>query len=183
MKTTQSFLALATIIALMTPLLAQHDVDIETIDDGVKKIVRIQKGGDMIMDPLNLTDSQKKEFKKLDLQFEKETISMKNELELKALEKEVELESDSPDLKKLNALIDAAHALQASMEKKRMAIELKKRDLLTEEQRKNWHPMVGMKEHKIIMLKGDGEHDMMWMHDEDIDIPHGKKIEKKIEIR
>ena len=134
------------------------------------------------LNPLNLTDEQKKEFKKLDLQFEKETIALKNELELKELEKEVELESESPDLKKINSLIDKVYSLRSDIDKLKMATEFKKRDLLTEEQRKNWHPMIGGIE-KIIMLKGDDDHDMMWMHDEHLSLPHDKKIEKKIEIR
>lgn len=173
------------LIAGSAALQAQHDIDIETTDDGHKKIVRIKKGGGDIFssDPLNLTPEQKKEFKKLDLQFEKDTISLRNELELKNLEKEVELEADTPDLQKLNKLIDTIHNLQASIEKKRMAIELKKRSLLTEEQRKDWRPIMGHREKKIIMLKSGGEHDMMWFHGDDLDMPMNKDIEQRIEIR
>jgi hypothetical protein len=183
MKNKSYPLVLAAILVLVTPLLAQHKIDVQTSNDGHKKIMRIHNGGDMLGDPLNLTDAQKKDFKKLDLQFKKDTISLKNELELKKLEKEVELEADSPDLKKLNPLIDATHSLQASMEKKKMAVEFKKRALMTKEQLKHWRPMTGHIEKKIIMLKGDGAHDMHWIDDIDFDMPIEREIEEKIEIR
>lgn len=187
MKTMTLSLALA-FFMMMTPVFAQHhDIDVETTEVDGKKIVKIHKGGDFFIDHLQLTDEQKKEFQKLDLQFEKETITLKNELELKQLEKKVELDAESPSLNTLNSLIDDIHKLEANMEKKRLSTEFKKRDLLTEEQQKKWRPMGNRIEEKIIMLKGHGDHDMLWMHDKDFDInfdePSKKKIEKRIEIR
>ena len=184
MQSTHFYLAFAMALFLVAPLTAQQKLNVDTDNDGHKKIIRIEKQGGMTCDPLNLTDAQKKEFKKLDLQLKKETISLRNELELKQLEKQVELDEDSPDVKKLNALIDETHKLQADVEKKQLAIDLKKRDLLTDEQRKNWHPSLGGgMEKKIFMFKGDAPHEMMWMDDGEMSSPNEKEIEEKIEIR
>jgi len=176
------YLAIAIVLLLGAPLVAQHMLKVDTANDGRKKIILIEKRGDMACDPLYLTDAQKKEFRKLDLQLKKETVSLRNELEIKQLEKQVELDADSPDVKKLNTLIDEIHNLQANVEKKQLAIELKKRDLLTEEQRKSRHPLMGGMERNIFMLKGDAPHGLMWMDDGDVDSPGEREIEEQIEI-
>ena len=182
MKKSFAFIFAVLLILLSVSLMAQHTIDVDTHVIGDKKIIKIYKDGAPCgHDPLNLTDSQKKEFKKLDLAFAKETLSMKNELGVKELELDVELDEENINLKKINSLIDDTHTLKASMEKKRIATELKKRDLLTDEQKKNWtlHPQM---KKEIIMLKGDSPHDMMWFHDGDMSMPMEKTIEQEIEI-
>lgn len=114
-----------------------------------KKVIRLKEGpradrlqevlGDMpdhLMDlDLKLTAEQQKAFKKLDLAYEKETLSLRNELQVKRLEIEVETDEETPDVKKINSLIDDVYKLKAEIEKKSIATELKKRELLTPEQR------------------------------------------------
>ncbi|MBN1560251.1 periplasmic heavy metal sensor [candidate division KSB1 bacterium] len=165
-------------IIFSTLLLAQKSVDVDTRVQGDKKIIKIRQAEDMLNSRLNLTDEQKKEFKKLDLAFEKETLSIKNELGVKKLELDIELEEANPDLKKINSLIDDIHSMQASIEKKRIASEFKKRDLLTDEQKKNWRPR-GLKGQKdILMLKDDEPFDFMWHGDET-----PARIERRLEIK
>ena len=178
----QYFLRIFAVIILFSlASFAQHTIDVDTKIDGNKKIVKIHKmGGDNVL--LDLTDNQKKEFKKLDLAFEKETLSLKNELGVKKLELDVELDEENPNLNKINGLIDDIHATEASIEKKRIATQFKKRDLLTDEQKKNWTFHSPNLKKEIIMLKGDSEHDMMWFHDGDLPAPMKKEIRHEIEI-
>lgn len=167
-------------IILMTMAYAQQTMDVDTRIEGDKKIIKIRKGGDMLHDELNLTDEQKKDFKKLDLAHEKEIISTKNELDVAKLELDVELDEDNPDIKRINSLIDKIHSLEAEIEKKRIATEFRKRNLLTEEQKKYFN-LRGRKE--VIMLKGDAPDDLMWFQGGKMLESLPPKIERKIEIR
>lgn len=192
MKKTSIFAVISFLMIFTAALVAQEqtiDVDVETDTDGPQKIIKIRKGDDVEhivfnqADMLNLTDEQKKEFKKIDLAFEKDIISTKNELEVARLEMDVAMDEDNPDLKKINNLIDTIHAKEASIEKKRIATDLKKRDLLTDEQKKNWtlHRPGHMKK-EIIMLKGDGADDMMWFGDDDTHLPAPPKMKRKMKV-
>ena len=136
------------------------------------------KSHDVDVHGLNLTDLQKKEFKKLDLAFEKQSLPTRNELDVKRLELEVELEEENPDIKVINGLIDAIHDLEAKVEKLQIATELQKRDLLSDEQRKDWKPNRLHRGKEIIMFRGDAHHDMMLGSDEEEII-----IEKEVEIK
>lgn len=173
-----AFITLMVSTLFSTLVLAQKSVDVDTRVQGDKKIIKIRQGEDMLNSRLNLTDEQKKEFKKLDLAFEKETLSLKNELGVKKLELDVELEEANPDLKKINSLIDDIHSMQASMEKKRIASEFKKRDLLTDEQKKSWRPRGLGRQKDILMLKDDEPFDFMWLGDET-----PARIERRLEIK
>jgi Spy/CpxP family protein refolding chaperone len=182
MKKSSTFIFTILFMCSLAPLMAQHSIDMDTESIGNKKIIKIYKDdAPFEHDPLNLTDSQKKEFKKLDLALAKETLSMRNELGVKELELEVELDKENIDIKKINALIDEAHKLKASLEKKLMATEIKKRNLLTDEQKKKWtfHPPV---EKEIIMLRGDAPHNMMRFHDNGMRMPMEEMLEEEIEI-
>ena len=166
------------VAVMFSPVLfAQNSVDMVTHMNGDKKVIKIKKGDHPGDELLNLTDEQKKEFKKLDLAFAKETLSAKNELGVKRLELDIEFQEDNPDLKKINSLVDDIHSMEASIEKKRIANEFKKRDLLTDEQKKNWSLHRPMMQEKVLMFKGDVPQDMMWF-DESMD----PQIERNIEI-
>lgn len=168
------------ILAFSLSLLAQQrTVNVDTKMDGGKKMIKVTKCVD---DALNLTDEQKKEFKKLDLQFEKETLAKRNEIGVKKLELDVELDEDNPDLKAVNSLIDSIHKLEADIEKSKIAIHLKKRDLLTDEQKKSWNNKPQKIDKKIIMLKGDNPQKLQRFgnFDEMTDLPI--EIEEEIEI-
>lgn len=107
------------------------------IDDGPgKRRIKIEK--ELLPKHLNLTDEQKKAFKKLDLDLQKEILPLHNELDVKRLELDAEKTEEKPDLKKINALIDDIHHLAATIEKKRTAVNLQKRALLDDEQRELW---------------------------------------------
>ncbi|MBN1466686.1 periplasmic heavy metal sensor [candidate division KSB1 bacterium] len=172
------FITLMVSTICSTLALAQKSMDVDTRVQGDKKIIKIRQGEDILNSKLNLTDEQKKEFKKLDLAFQKETLSLKNELGVKKLELDVELEETNPDLKKINSLIDDIHTLQASIEKKRIAGEFKKRNLLTDEQKKNWRPRGFGMQKEILMLEEDEPLDFMWFGDEP-----PARIERRAEIQ
>jgi len=183
MKKRMLFGAMSLILMISMTAVAQKTVDVDTKVDGDKKIVKIRKGGgDFEQDLLNLTDAQKKEFKKLDLAFEKDIVSTKNELDVARLEMEVEMGEDNPDLKKINGLIDSIHQKEATIEKKRVASEFKKRDLLTDEQKKNWVMRGPQMKKDIIMLNSGEPENLMWIGDDETHLPMPPKIEKRIEI-
>jgi Spy/CpxP family protein refolding chaperone len=187
-----SLLALMSFLVIFTGvLLAQEktiDVDVTADGDGDAKVIKIRKGGDIeeiILnenDDLDLTEEQRKKFKKIELAFEKDIISTKNELEVAQLELDVEMDEDNPNIGKINGLIDDIHKKEAEIEKKRIASELKKRDLLTDEQKKNWKLRGPHKIRKEIIMLKDGEHDMMWFGDHGDFPPAPPKIKKEKKI-
>jgi len=184
MKKLMLFGVMTLILTLAMTAVAQKTVDVDTMVDDDQKIIKIHKGGgDFTQDLLNLTDAQKKEFKKLDLAFEKDIVSTKNGLDIARLEMEVEMTEDIPDLKKINGLIDTIHQNEATIEKKRVANEFKKRDLLTDEQKKNWVMHSPQVTKKIIMLNGGEAENLMWFGDDEMHLPMPPKIEKKVEIK
>lgn len=178
MKKRTLLLGCAVAIMVAFPLLAQDVDKIESEFEGGKKIIKIHKGEPL--DPLNLTVEQNKEFKKLDLKFKKETLSLRNEVEIKRLEQEVELDAEKPNLTKINTLIDDIHKLEAEIEKKQIAINLQKRDLLTPEQKKVWHDMPHGLGKRNIIIKKDIINDPLLQHH--IAIPSSERIEEEIEI-
>ncbi|MDZ7315843.1 MAG: periplasmic heavy metal sensor [candidate division KSB1 bacterium] len=99
-----------------------------------KKVIEIQK--EVIDRDLNLTDEQEKAFKKIDLSFRKETVALRNDLQIKQLELQAELSEDKPDAKKIESLIDDIAKLRAAIQKKRISAHLQKRNLLNADQRK-----------------------------------------------
>ncbi len=191
MKKAVLFGCASLLILCSAALFAQEqniDVDVDADAGGEHQVIKIRKGGDIehIMfdqkETLNLTDEQHKQFKKIDLAFEKDILSTKNELEVARLELDVELDEDNPDLKKINGLIDSIHDKEAAIEKKRIANELKKRDLLTDEQKKNWTLHGPHMKKQIIMMRGDGPGDLMWFGDDDLSLPTPPKIRKEKRI-
>lgn len=184
MKKTTPFLSVAILLILGTVLLyaqPEQNKDVDIKMQGDKKVIKIRKGGDFfVQEQLNLTQDQKKEFKKLDLALEKDIISSKNELEVTQLELEVALEENEPRLNKINSLIDKIHNLEAEIEKKRIANEFKKRDLLTDEQKEKWRPRRPSINKEIIMFKGDRPRNLLWFDEHDLPVP--PKIEREIEI-
>ncbi|MBN1479625.1 hypothetical protein JXA70_05085 [candidate division KSB1 bacterium] len=182
MRKTISFSMISLLFIFIAALYAQQTFDVDKVE-GDKKIIKIRKGGDMLhYDLLDLTDAQKKEFKKLDLACEKEIVSTKNQLDVARLELEVELDEENPDMKSINSLIDKIHSMEAEIEKKRIATEFKKRDLLTEEQKKNWS-MRGLRGKKdMIMFRGDELDDLMWFRGGKSQESLAPKIKREIEI-
>ncbi len=189
MRKVTMFSLMSFVLIFTAALVAQDktiDVDVET--DGEKRIIKIKNGDDIehiVLDDglgLNLTDEQQQKFKKLDLAFKKDILSTKNELELAQLELDAEMDEENPNLGKINGLIDDIHKKEAEIEKKRIATELKKRDLLTDEQRKNWTLRGPHKIRKEIIMLKDGKHDMMWFGDHDGPLPAPPQMKKDVKI-
>jgi len=173
---------------LLPAVTAQENI-IKIDENGLeKKIIKIEKNLPLLH--LNLTDEQEKAFKKIDLDLKKETLVLRNELEVKQLELEAEISEDQPDLKKINALVDDIHKLQASIEKKDIAAELQKRSLLDAEQRKAWDDKGPFEGRRFHMRLGGESDRLMWFQnslpkhwERNLRDNIEENIEREIEIR
>ncbi|UII29342.1 Spy/CpxP family protein refolding chaperone [Fulvivirga maritima] len=104
--------------------------------------------GDMIP---NLTDEQKDKMKEMRLSFYKETLPLKNELNEKKAQLRTLTTVESPDMKKVNKLIENMGDIEVELKKARVAHHQEVRSQLTEEQRIFFdsRPMgVGFKGHR-----------------------------------
>ena len=181
----QIFVAASALLLAASILLAQeHVVNVDTKADGDEKIVKIFHGetGEAMAEELNLTEAQQKDFKKLDLAFEKETLAMRNELGVKKLDLEIALDEDNPDLKEINSLIDEIHQGEANIAKQRVATQLKKRALLTDEQKKNWVMHSPMHTERKFIMHGGPEDNMLWLDEGDMDMSAPRHVEKEVMI-
>jgi Spy/CpxP family protein refolding chaperone len=186
----KKLLAISTFFTLFLTIAAFAQERVVQIDDQgpAKKIIKIEKN--LPPSLLNLTDEQRKAFKKLDLDLQKEILPMRNESDVKQLELEAEKTEDQPDLKKIYALIDDIHRLQASIEKKSVAADLQKRSLLDDKQRKIWDTD-GPFGRKFLMLTNPFDDDKFMRFNDEFLQKWGKKlpeddgenIEREIEIR
>ncbi|RPH89998.1 MAG: periplasmic heavy metal sensor [Calditrichaeota bacterium] len=197
MKKITIFAGLLFVFALSLTLFAQEEPKVpeQRIE---KKVIRLKEGphadrlqeilGDMPAhlsgSDLKLTEEQQKTFKKLDLAFAKETLSLRNELQVKRLEIDVETDEETPDVKKINTLIDDVHKLQAEIEKKEIATELKKRELLTPEQRKELGNAKLTPHKRMMFLNQRSPRSFKWFGDDMIiDQDDDVETETEIEIR
>ncbi len=122
------------VVAVLTVALAADKVvKIQTDDNVDRKVIKISHGGKWA--DLNLTDEQRREFKHLDLEHKKSTLSARNKLELNEAELEYVLDADDVNLRQVNNLIDDIYDQKAELEKQKIATRLKKCDLLTDEQK------------------------------------------------
>jgi Spy/CpxP family protein refolding chaperone len=92
---------------------------------------------------LELTPEQVKKIKAMRLDLAKETIELRNQLELKHLEFGELMAADQPDLKRIEAKIDEIAPLRTTLEKKRIENMLAIREVLTPEQRAKLETMRG----------------------------------------
>lgn len=83
---------------------------------------------------LDLSKEQVKKLDTLELQFEKETINLRNEIQSKQLELRELWTADTPDETKINTKIDEIAKLRAEIEKKRTSHLLEVKKVLTDEQ-------------------------------------------------
>jgi Spy/CpxP family protein refolding chaperone len=186
----KKFLAISSLFTLLLSIAAFAQEHVVKIDDqgSGKKIIKIEKN--LAPFHLNLTDEQRKAFKKIDLDLQKEILPLRNELDVKQLELDAEKTEDQPDLKKIYAFIDDTHRLQASIEKKSFAADLQKRSLLDAEQRKMWDAD-GPFGRKFLMLTNPFDDAKLMRFNDEFQQKWGKKlpeddgenIEREIEIR
>lgn len=203
MKTKPVVMALVLLLVFALPLLAQEehkmDVTVEVDDDGdgpQKVFVKKMGGG------LDLTNDQKEKVRDLKLLHEKDVLPLQNELRVKKLDLKIAMKDmDDVNVSKVNSIVDAIHKLNADLEKKKIAHNLKFRSLLTDEQKKE-HDAMGMMDHNVHVIKrhicGPGEEGLMWfgegdehmemLRDLDIDVQvdediDGPKTMKKIKVK
>jgi len=99
-------------------------------------------GDDPQMHPdLNLTTEQLNTFKKMRLEFRKEMLPLKNEIEAKNLELQSLLISGKPDEGKIDAVIEDIGKLRIKVQKKQVAHRLAMREQLTDDQKAIWDAM------------------------------------------
>ena len=92
---------------------------------------------------LELTPEQVAKIKAMYLNIARETIEIRNQLELKQLELQELLSADQPDIRKIEAKIDEMMPLRTTLHKKHMGQRLAMRDILTPEQRAKLDTMRG----------------------------------------
>ena len=192
----KKLLMVGALAALLTGTAAARQHIMKIDDAPGKRVVKLDK--DPLPRHLNLTDEQKKAFKKLDLGLQKEILPLRNELGVKRLELEAEKIEEKPDLKKINILIDDIHRLAAAIEKKEAAVDLQKRALLDAEQRRLWDEEPPFGRRLKLMLNRFGPDRLMWLGDEfpgdwaerlrekfegEIGREFEREIEREIEIR
>ncbi|UII23104.1 Spy/CpxP family protein refolding chaperone [Fulvivirga ligni] len=83
----------------------------------------------------NLTEEQKTKMKDLRMAFQKETMPMKNDLNEKRAKLRTLTTVDSPDMKKVNKLIEDMGEVEVKLHKAKVAHQQEVRKQLTEEQR------------------------------------------------
>lgn len=83
----------------------------------------------------NLTDDQKSQIDKLNLDFQKQTLQTRNQIGEKHAQLRTTVTQEKADLKKVDALIDDIGKLKSSIMKERVKTDLQIRALLTDEQK------------------------------------------------
>jgi len=92
---------------------------------------------------LELTPEQVDKIKAMHLNMAKETIEVRNQLELKQLELRELLSADRPDIRKIEAKIDEMVPLRTMLQKKHIGQRLAVCEVLTSEQREKLDAMRG----------------------------------------
>lgn len=141
-----SILALLTLFIILGP---NKPFAQEKHDCGLKCKKLFSKG---------LTEEQENQIKKLHLEFDKEILSLKGDIDVKSAEMKKLLITEDPDQKVIEQKIEEIGKLQIKMEKLRTQKQLKIRALLTPEQRIefNKHIFMKSKHHQELCGKGCG---------------------------
>ncbi|MBL3656453.1 Spy/CpxP family protein refolding chaperone [Fulvivirga sediminis] len=100
-----------------------------------KRSLRGHGPGDTIHMIPKLTEDQKGKMKEMRLSFYKETLPLKNELNEKKAQLRTLTTVESPNMKKVNKLIENMGAIEVELKKARVAHHQEVRSQLTEEQR------------------------------------------------
>jgi len=97
------------IAAITVVLAAENVVSVRTDDDVDHKVIKITQGGRW--DDLDLTDEQRREFKRLDLEHKKSTLTARNQLEVSEAELEYAMDAEDVNLRDVNRLIGCSCVL------------------------------------------------------------------------
>lgn len=87
-----------------------------------------------LLPKLNLTPEQQKKLAKLRINFQKQTLELRFQLEKRNLRLKELLLEDSPDKETIEALVDEMGDIWVKIKKQSIAFGIKLRDILTEEQ-------------------------------------------------
>ena len=87
-----------------------------------------------LIESLNLTEEQKTEIKKMDLNFQKEILGLKNEVEINQLEIKILFLEKNPELVKIRAKLQEIANLQTELRMKGIEEYLAVKNILTSEQ-------------------------------------------------
>ena len=87
-----------------------------------------------LIDSLNLTEEQKTEIRKIDLNFQKELLGLKNDVEINQLEIKILFLETEPNLVKIRAKLEEIADLQTELKMKEIEEYLAVKSILTSEQ-------------------------------------------------
>jgi Spy/CpxP family protein refolding chaperone len=87
-----------------------------------------------LIDSLNLTEEQKTEIRKIDLNFQKELLGLKNDVEINQLEIKILFLETEPNLAKIRAKLEEIADLQTELKMKGIEEYLAVKNILTSEQ-------------------------------------------------
>ena len=96
-----------------------------------------------IMEDLKLTPEQQKTFQEMRLKHQKEMLPLHTALQAKQLDLRGELMAESPNLGKVNSVVDEIGKARAEIQKKQIAHRLEMRSKLTPEQKAVWDAQKG----------------------------------------
>ncbi len=95
------------------------------------------------MEKLNLTDEQKKEMQKLRIDLQRKNIPIQSQIRLARLDIREQMAADKPDKAKIEKLMKQVSDLQLQVKMNGLDHMFAVRNILTPEQLKEWHGMMG----------------------------------------
>lgn len=111
----------------------------ERAGQGVRqRVVQLRERG---MERLNLTDEQKKQMQKLQLDLEKKNTPIQSQIKLARLDIREQMMADKPDKARIEKSMKQVSDLQLQVKMNGLDHMFSVRGILTPEQLKNWHGM------------------------------------------
>ncbi len=123
--------------------LGQQARDMERMQEragqGIRqRLVQVRERG---MDKLNLTDEQKKQMQRLQLDLQKKNTPIQSQIRLARLDIREQMMADKPDKAKIEKAMKQVSDLQLQVKMNGLDHMFAVRGILTSEQLKNWHGM------------------------------------------
>jgi Spy/CpxP family protein refolding chaperone len=140
MKWTASLLLTLLIIPFNTAL-AKDDI-LQGLD--------VEKAETRFHELLNLTEEQEEKLRALDREFMKTQIKMNAEIDVLKIDLEDQIESDKPDKRKIEKIIDEISQIRGEMMKARIHSLLEKKKVFTKEQ---WLKLKDLSKRKFMRMR------------------------------
>ncbi len=105
-----------------------------------QRLMQVRERG---LERLNLTDEQKKETQKLRLDLQRKNIPIQSQIRLARLDIREQMSVDMPDKAKIEKLMKQVSDLQLQVKMNGLDHMFAVRNILTPEQLKDWHGMMG----------------------------------------